>query len=69
ALTLFGIGYSWGGYESLVQWVDTGALRSHAYFGDHAKGDAQVARLHIGLESVDDLIADLQQAMGKAGVV
>lgn len=69
ALTLFGIGYSWGGYESLVQWVDTGALRSHAYFDDHANGDVQVARLHIGLESVDDLIADLQQAMRKAGVV
>src|SRR5690606_24520649 len=69
ALTLFGIGYSWGGYESLVQWVDTAALRNHAYFGDAANSGAQVVRLHIGLESVDDLIADLQQALGKAGVV
>ncbi|ETF02855.1 cystathionine beta-lyase [Advenella kashmirensis W13003] len=66
ALTLFGIGYSWGGYESLVQWVDTGFLRNHAYFGKLADTAVQVVRLHIGLEAVEDVIADLQQAMQKA---
>ncbi len=68
ALTLFGIGYSWGGYESLVQWVDTGVLRNHAYFAEHADKALQVVRLHIGLESVDDLIADMQQAMKVASI-
>ncbi len=66
ALTLFGIGYSWGGYESLVQWVDTGFLRNHAYFARLADTAVQVVRLHIGLEAVEDVIADLQQAMQKA---
>lgn len=69
ALTLFGIGYSWGGYESLVQWVDAGALRNHAYFGDRSDAPVHVVRLHIGLEAVDDLIADMQQAMKTAGIV
>ncbi len=62
ALTLFGIGFSWGGFESLVQWVDPGALAGHAYWG--GKGHA-VIRLHIGLESAQDLIEDLTQALGQ----
>jgi len=59
-LKLFGIGFSWGGYESLVQWVSPGALSSHRYW---TEGNKAVVRLHIGLESVDDLIADLDQAL------
>ena len=62
ALTLFGIGFSWGGFESLVQWVDPGALTSHAYW--HGQGHALI-RLHIGLESTQDLIEDLAQALDK----
>ena len=62
ALTLFGIGFSWGGFESLVQWVDPGALASHAYWD--AEGLALI-RLHIGLESTLDLIEDLAQALDK----
>jgi cystathionine beta-lyase len=58
-LKLFGIGFSWGGYESLVQWVSPNALSSHRYW---TEGDRAVVRLHIGLESVDDVIADLAQA-------
>ncbi len=61
ALTLFGIGFSWGGFESLVQWVDPGALAGHAYWT--GKGHA-VIRLHIGLESAQYLIEDLAQALG-----
>ncbi|NYT24569.1 PLP-dependent transferase [Alcaligenaceae bacterium] len=60
ALRLFGIGYSWGGFESLVQLVDPSALRVHGYWPDDGHA---VARLHIGLESPDDLIADLSQAL------
>jgi cystathionine beta-lyase len=61
-LTLFGIGASWGGFESLVL-PTTGAIaRTSAYPG---KGHAAF-RLHIGLEDTKDLIADL--AAGLAGL-
>ena len=60
ALTLFGIGYSWGGFESLVQLVEPSSLKVHEYW----PGDSDaVVRLHIGLEAADDLIADLTQAL------
>ena len=57
SLQLFGMGFSWGGFESLIvpqpvaysrsvmPWPTTGVL----------------VRLHAGLETVDDLIIDLQQ--------
>nr|WP_036231615.1 cystathionine beta-lyase [Massilia sp. JS1662] len=59
ALALFGIGYSWGGTHSLAvpyrmqgmrrNWPDTGPL----------------VRFNIGLEGTDDLIADIEQALGR----
>ena len=58
ALTLFGIGASWGGFESLAL-PTTGFLSRTAKTGDF--GGAAV-RLHIGLEDTDDLISDLNQA-------
>ena len=60
ALQIFAIGFSWGGYESLVQWVDPASLRSHAYAPEPGN---TVLRLHIGLEAVEDLAADLEQAL------
>lgn len=60
-LTLFGIGFSWGGFESLVQWVNPKVLENHAYWTEHDKG---LVRLHIGLEHPEDLIKDLDQALG-----
>ena len=56
ALRLFGIGFSWGGYESLAVTADP---RRRLGVPDH--GGALV-RLQIGLEDSDDLIADLDQA-------
>lgn len=56
ALRLFGIGFSWGGYESLAVPADP---KRALGVPDH--GGALV-RLHIGLEDPDDLIADLDQA-------
>jgi cystathionine beta-lyase len=56
ALTLFGIGASWGGFESLAIPFDCTALRSAKAW---APGGPTV-RFHIGLEDVDDLIADLE---------
>lgn len=63
ALKLFDIGFSWGGFESLVQWVEPGSLAPHAYWQG---GDLPVVRLHIGLEAVEDLQADLAQALDAA---
>jgi cystathionine beta-lyase len=60
ALTLFGIGYSWGGFESLACPVQLHGLRS---VGGTLEGPA--IRLHIGLEDPADLIADLNQAFGR----
>lgn len=67
ALEIFFIGYSWGGFESLVQWVRPEGLVNHSYTSDELRhGETQLVRLHIGLEDVDDLIADLQQAYDAA---
>jgi cystathionine beta-lyase len=51
----FGIGYSWGGFESLI--LPSHIHRTAAAFD--AKGP--VIRIHAGLEDPDDLIADLEQ--------
>jgi cystathionine beta-lyase len=56
-LELFGIGASWGGYESLAIPFDCTPLRTAIRW---APGGPTV-RLHIGLEAVDDLIADLER--------
>ncbi|MGE4436453.1 cystathionine beta-lyase [Achromobacter sp.] len=65
-LELFGIGFSWGGYESLVQLVSPKDLAHHRYWGE---GENALVRLHIGLESPQDIIADLTQALEKAAAV
>jgi cystathionine beta-lyase len=57
ALTLFGMGFSWGGYESLVIPFDCSEYRTATSW---APGGPTL-RLHIGLEAVDDLTADLEQ--------
>jgi cystathionine beta-lyase len=56
ALELFGMGYSWGGFESLIVPCD---LKSRTV---PPKTAGQMLRLHIGLEDVGDLIADLESA-------
>ncbi len=56
AMRIFGIGASWGGYESLIL-PTTGTIRRSAGTGVF---EGPMARLQIGLESVDDLIADLE---------
>jgi cystathionine beta-lyase len=55
-LELFGIGYSWGGFESLVTVAMPHKLRSAEPWSDKPP----LLRLHIGLENTDDLIADLK---------
>ena len=61
SLKLFGYGYSWGGFESLVlhqEFRETGKRK----YMNLAK-DEHLVRLHIGLEDPDDLIADIKQAL------
>ena len=56
-LGLFGIGASWGGFESLAIPFDCTSIRTATKW---APGGPTV-RLHIGLEDVDDLISDLER--------
>jgi cystathionine beta-lyase len=60
SLELFGIGFSWGGFESLALPVDPHRTVTEP----PAKN---LVRLHIGLEDPDDLIADLAAALDQAG--
>ncbi|MGF1649818.1 MAG: cystathionine beta-lyase [Hyphomicrobiaceae bacterium] len=53
ALTLFGLGASWGGFESLVM----------VYGQVPGWSGGRIARLHVGFEDPADLIADLEQAL------
>jgi len=64
ALEIFGLGYSWGGYESLAV---------HVFLGDRvvAKGpyEGPIIRLQIGLENVEDLKADIAKGLAAAAAV
>ena len=55
ALTLFGMGFSWGGFESLVIPFDCTEYRT----ATHWAPGGPALRFHIGLEDVGDLTADL----------
>ena len=57
ALELFGIGSSWGGYESLVSVAHAEKIRTATRWNP----GGETIRLHVGLEDPDDLIADLQR--------
>lgn len=61
ALEIFGLGYSWGGFESLAV---------HVSLGDRvvakAPEEGPVIRLQIGLEDVEDLKADIDKALAAA---
>jgi cystathionine beta-lyase len=57
-VTLFGMGYSWGGFESLVIPFDCSSYRTATTWNP----GGPTLRFHIGLESTDDLKADLARA-------
>jgi cystathionine beta-lyase len=57
ALKLFGLGYSWGGFESLVIPFDCTKYRTAKPW---APGGPTL-RFHVGLEDASDLIADLER--------
>lgn len=60
-LKYFGMGYSWGGFESLAIPFDCAAYRS----ATHWQPGGPCLRFHIGLEDVDDLLADLDAGFAR----
>jgi cystathionine beta-lyase len=63
SLNLFRLGYSWGGPVSLVVPYDIGLMRDQAVARWPHKGT--LVRFSVGLEDVEDLRADLQQALAR----
>jgi cystathionine beta-lyase len=59
SLELFGLGFSWGGYESLAVPYDPERMRTATRW----EAEGPLVRLHIGLEDPDDLIEDLAVAL------
>jgi cystathionine beta-lyase len=57
----FGLGYSWGGFESLAMPFDCATYRSATQWNP----GGPCVRLHIGLEDPDDLIADLDAGLAR----
>ena len=57
----FGIGYSWGGFESLALPVDPARYRT----ATKRRDAGLLVRLQIGIEDPDDLIADLDAGLGR----
>ncbi|MCV6601396.1 MAG: cystathionine beta-lyase [Cohaesibacter sp.] len=58
SLELFGLGYSWGGFESLAIYANPRSYRTATQWDE----PGQLVRFHVGLEDPKDLIADLEQA-------
>ncbi|MDP7539386.1 MAG: cystathionine beta-lyase [Alphaproteobacteria bacterium] len=58
-MCLFAMGYSWGGYESLIVPTHPAAHRTASAWSD----EGQSLRIHAGLEDVEDLIADLEASL------
>jgi cystathionine beta-lyase len=65
ALRLFKLGFSWGGPMSLVVPYDVGSMRSSALGTWRHRG--VLVRFSIGLEAVEDLVADLEQGLQALG--
>jgi cysteine-S-conjugate beta-lyase len=63
ALELFGIGYSWGGFESLALPIDPARIRTATSWPE----GRLAVRLSIGLEDPGDLIADLERGFAAMG--
>ncbi len=61
SLKLFGYGYSWGGFESLVLHQEHREIGTRKFL--KLDKDEHLVRLHIGLEDPSDLIADIKQAL------
>ncbi len=67
SLKLFGIGYSWGGFESLAILQELRSNKKDEYLQGRKyfrfNKDEHIVRLHIGLEDPKDLINDLKRSL------
>ncbi len=63
SLQYFGIACSWGGFESLVLPMTV----PKSVVGESGEGSRWLVRLHIGLETCEDLWSDIEQALAKSG--
>ena len=61
SLELFGIGYSWGGFESLAVYNDAVEMGDRRFF--KLEKNQHLVRIHIGLEDPKDLINDLKKSL------
>jgi len=61
SLELFGIGYSWGGFESLAMYNGPEEMGKRFFF--KLKKNEHLVRLHIGLEDIKDIIQDLKKSL------
>jgi len=62
-LELYGMGASWGGYESLL--IPRNPPRSVVRWPRPGRAEGQLMRIHVGLEDTDDLIADLDAGFAR----
>lgn len=60
-MALFSMGYSWGGYESLLVPTWPGAIRTAVPWTD----PGQAMRIHVGFEDMDDLKQDLSEGFAR----
>ena len=60
-MTLFKMGYSWGGFESLILPADPTMFRTASAW----RAPGTLIRLHAGLEDLGDLIADLEAGFAR----
>ncbi|WP_448187634.1 cystathionine beta-lyase [Azospirillum sp. sgz301742] len=60
-MELFGMGYSWGGFESLILPAHPAGVRTATTW----QAEGPLIRLHAGLEDVDDLIRDLDRGFAR----
>ncbi len=62
-MAYFAMGYSWGGYESLM--IPARFIRSHSPNHENWHEKGQMFRVNIGLEATEDLITDLDKALSR----
>ncbi|MCI4661333.1 MAG: cystathionine beta-lyase [Neomegalonema sp.] len=68
-MALFGMGYSWGGFESLLLPTDPASIRSAVRWPRAGRAEGKVMRIHIGLEGLDDLLLDLDRGFARLRAV
>ena len=64
-MRLFGMGFSWGGFESLLIPIDPPKLRTATRWPREGCAEGAVMRIHVGLEDVDDLLEDLADGFAR----